>query len=63
MILAYPKSYGSIKKILDPNSFDVTSTFTQMEVKITGLDGSVQTYYVYINGASSVEDFTMTFNY
>ena len=63
MIFAYPKSYGSIKKILDPNSFDVTSTFTQMEVKITGLDGSVQTYYVYINGASSVEDFTMTFNY
>ena len=63
MILAYPKSYGVIKKILDPNNFDVTSTFTQMEMKITGLDGTAQNYYVYVNGASSVEDFTMTFNY
>ena len=63
MIIAYPKSYGLITKVLDPNSFDVTSTFERIEVKITGLDGSAQAYYVYINSASSVEDFTMKFSY
>ena len=63
MIFAYPKSYGSIKKILDPNSFDVTNTFTRTEIKITGLDGSSQSYYVYVNNASTVSGFTMTFSY
>ena len=63
MIIAYPKSYGSIKKILDPNSFDVTDTFTRTELKITGLDGSSQSYYVYVNNASTVSGFTMTFSY
>ena len=63
MIIAYPKSYGVIKKILDPNSFDVTDTFTRTEIKITGLDGSSQSYYVYANNASTVSEFTMTFSY
>ena len=63
MIIAYPKSYGSIKKILDPNSFDVTDTFTRTEIKIKGLDGSSQSYYVYVNNASTVSEFTMTFSY
>lgn len=63
MILAYPKSYGKIVKILDPNSFDVTSTFEVKEITVPCLDGSNQSYYVYINGASSVEDFVMKFSY
>lgn len=63
MILAYPKSYGVIKRILDPNSFDVTETFTRSEIKITGLDGTSQSYYVYVNNASTVSGFTMTFSY
>jgi ABC-type uncharacterized transport system YnjBCD substrate-binding protein len=63
MIIAYPKSYGAIKKILDPNSFDVTNTFTRTEIKITGLDGTSQSYYVYANNASTVSGFTMTFSY
>ena len=63
MILAYPKSYGVIKKILDPNSFDVTDTFTRTEIRIVGLDGTSQSYYVYVNNASTVSGFTMTFNY
>ena len=63
MIIAYPKSYGSLKRVLDANSFDVTDTFTRMEIKITGLDGTSQSYYVYVNNASTVSDFTMTFNY
>ena len=63
MIIAYPKSHGIIRKILDVNSFDVTDTFTRTEIKITGLDGTSQSYYVYVNNASTVSGFTMTFSY
>ena len=63
MIIAYPKSYGTIRRILDANSFDVTNTFTRTEIKITGLDGTSQSYYVYANNASTVSGFTMTFSY
>ena len=63
MIFAYPKSYGTIKKILDPNSFDVTSTFTMSQMTIIGLDGTGQSYYVYVNSPSTVSDFNMKFSY
>ena len=63
MVFAYPKSYGKLKSIIDPNNFDVTGTFGVQEVSITGLDGTAQTYYVYVNSASTVSNFTMKFNY
>ena len=63
MIFAYPKSYGVLKSIIDPNNFDVTGTFGVQEVSITGLDGTAQTYYVYVNSASTVTSFNMKFNY
>ena len=63
MIFAYPKAYGNLKSIIDPNNFDVTGTFTKQEVSITGLDGTAQAYYVYVNGASTVSNFNMKFNY
>ena len=63
MVFAYPKAYGNLKSVIDPNNFDVTGTFTKQEVSITGLDGSAQTYNVYVNGASTVNDFNMKFNY
>ena len=58
MVYAYPKSYGALSKILDANSFDVTGTFTRSEVTVGGV-----AYYVYINNASTVSSFKMTFNY
>lgn len=58
MVYAYPKSYGALSNILDANSFDVTGTFTRSEVTV----GDVA-YYVYINDASTVSSFKMTFNY
>lgn len=61
MVIAYPKSYGVLTKVIDPNNFDVTATFSGQEVVITGLDGKAQTYYVYTNGASTVSNFTMKF--
>ena len=63
MVFAYPKSYGVIKSIIDPNNFDVTATFTSTTVSVTGLDGTAQDYYVYVNGASTQSNFTMKFNY
>ncbi len=58
MLFAYPKSYGNLSKILDANSFDVTGTFTKTEVTVGGV-----TYYAYVNSASTVSSFKMTFNY
>lgn len=63
MVIAYPKSYGNLSKILDQNSFDVTSTFVKQEVGVVGLDGTEQPYYVYVSGAATVSNFKMTFNY
>ena len=50
------------KIINDQNNFDVTATFTINEVLITGLDGTAQEYYVYVNNASTVTNFNMKFN-
>lgn len=58
MVFAYPKIYGMLSKILDANSFDVTGTFARTEVTV----GSV-VYYVYMNEASTVSGFKMTFNF
>ena len=62
-VFAYPASYGNLSKILDANSFDVTSTFVKSQVSVTGLDGTAQTYNVYMNGASTISAFKFTFNF
>ena len=63
MLIAYPKSYGALKKILDQNSFDVTNTFTRSEINVVGLDKTSQVYYVYVNNTSTVTNFKITFQY
>ena len=63
MIFAYPKSHGKLKSIIDPNNFDVTGPFGVQEITITGLNGSPQAYYVYVNSPSTVSNFNMKFNY
>lgn len=63
MLIAYPKSYGTLKKILDQNSFDVTNTFIRSEINVIGLDKTSQIYYVYVNNTSTVTDFKITFQY
>lgn len=63
IVFAYPKTYGVLNKIVDPNNFDITGSFARHEVSITGLDGTTQAYYVYVNGASTVTDFKVDFNY
>lgn len=64
MTFAYPKSYGALKKILDPNGFDYINDFNRSEVSITGLDETAQIYYVYVQkDVSTLTDFTMSFQY
>lgn len=60
---AYPKAYGDLRTIKDQNNFDVTGTFTKSVVSITGLDSTAQDYNVYVNSASTVTRFGMTFNF
>lgn len=61
MVFATPAANGVIKTITDPNGFNVTDTFTQSTVSITGLDGTAQSYYVYTSDATTVSAFKMTF--
>lgn len=60
---AYPAAYGDLKSIKDPNNFEVLGTFTKKTVQITGLDGTPQTYNVYVNDASTASGFAFTFAY
>lgn len=63
MVFAYPKAHGVLKSVLDPNNFEILGSFTVHEVSVTGLDGTAQAYYVYVNGASTVADFKVNFKY
>lgn len=63
MIFAYPKSYGLLNKIIDQNNFDITSSFSVSELNITCLDENTQTYYIYKNNSSTVNNFKINFNY
>ena len=63
MVIAYPKSYGVLKSILDPNGFEQMASFTLTELNISGLDRTSQPYYVYSNEASTNTNFNMTFKY
>lgn len=61
MVFATPASNGKITTITDPNGFNVTDTFAESTVSITGLDGTAQQYYVYVSNATTVSAFKITF--
>lgn len=63
MVIAYPKTYGVLKSILDPNNFETIGDYTRSEVPVTGLDGTAQTYYVYTSGAATVSGFKVQYKY
>lgn len=63
MLLAYPKSYGALYKIVDPNNFDVTDTWTAVEINIQTADGTLTPYYVYTSKLVTVSAYKMQFNY
>jgi hypothetical protein len=61
MVFAYPKAHGALVSILDPNNFETLGDYTRSEVSITGLDGTAQTYYVYVSGAGTASGFKVQF--
>lgn len=63
MVIAYPKSYGALSKIIDPNQFDVTATWTRSEINVTTADEASTPYYVYVSNAVTVSSYKMQFNY
>ena len=63
MVFAYPKAHGVLTSILDPNNFETIGNYTRSEVSVTGLDGTAQTYYVYVSGATTVSGFVVNFKY
>ena len=61
MVFAFPKAYGSLSQIVDANGFILTATFDVEEVDVECLDGTIQSYYVYKNGASTISNYNITF--
>lgn len=57
-VIAYPSSYGQIKKILDINSFDVTDTFDREVITINDVE-----YYVYVLSTPATSAMTYAFSY
>lgn len=64
MVIAYPQSYGALTKITDPNNFNITGTFEQKTVAVTGKDNTAVNYYLYIQSASAtVSAFNVKFTF
>lgn len=61
MCIACPPGW-TLSKIIDPNGFDVTASFNVQSLSITGLDGTAQTYTIYISDITTQTDFNMAFN-
>ena len=50
MVMAYDSSYGNLKSILDPNSFETISGWTKSTVTVDGFS-----YYVYVANAKTTD--------
>lgn len=61
MCIACPPGM-TLSKILDPNGFDSTASFSKSTVAVTGLDGTAQNYTVYIGGVTTQSNYKMSFN-
>ena len=61
-VFAYPKSYGDLTSILDPNNFECIDTFAKSEVQVTGLDSTAQAYNVYVTSAN-IQAFAYQFKF
>ena len=64
IVFAYPKAHGVLKSVIDPNGYETISGYNRSEVSVTGLDGTAQTYYVYVSKDSATSTgFTVNFKY
>lgn len=61
--VAYPASYGNLKKIKDESGFDYISNFTKYAIDASVASGTVS-YYVYVQStAANVSNFKFTFEF
>lgn len=57
--ILYDKTWGTLTSIMDPNNFNITSSYIMQEVTINGV-----AYYLYIAGTSStINNFNIKFNF
>lgn len=56
MVFAYPKKYGSLSSIIDPNGFDIIKSVDVVTLTIKNVE-----YYIYMNNANTNTDFKLEF--
>lgn len=61
MCISTPNNWA-IKTIVDQNGFDITNSFTTINVNITCLDGVTRAYKTYISNVNTQNNFTVKFN-
>lgn len=61
MCLVTPPGW-SIKAIIDPNNFDITSSFSSKEVDVVCLDGTTKKYTIYLSALTTQTNFVVKFN-
>lgn len=62
MCIAVPSGWN-LKSVIDPNNFNITSSFVKTTVNITCLDGIAKPYSVYYSDYTSQSNFTVKFNF
>ena len=61
MCICVPNNW-TINSIIDPNNFNITSSFKQSNININCLDGTIQSYKLYLSEPTSQTSFTVKFN-
>ncbi len=61
-IYAYPKVYGTLSSIKDPNNFEIKDAFTFIELTFTLVDTTSEVMYVYYNKNDTTQvNYTLSF--
>lgn len=60
LCIACPPGW-TLSKITDPNGFDVTATYAKSTLSVTGLDGTAQTYNIYLSEPTTQTGYKVTF--
>ena len=61
MCISVPSNWN-IKTIIDPNGFNITGSFSVVNVSVLCLDGVIRAYKTYVSNVNSQTNFTVKFN-
>lgn len=61
MCISVPSDWN-IKTIIDPNGFNITGSFSVVNVSVLCLDGVIRAYKTYVSNVNSQTNFTVKFN-